>query len=182
MTETTAPPSLPLVAGRWAFDAAHSNVGFTIRHLGVSKVRGRFADVQADLVIGETLAESSVQATIALASIDTGNADRDAHVRAPDMIDVATRPTMTFRSVEVRGAGSDWVVDGELTIGDVTRPITLDVELGGVGEFIDGSRHAGFEATCELSRKDFGLGWGAASTILGDKVKIELDLEFIEPT
>src|SRR3546814_13883366 len=85
------------------------------------------------------------------------------------MIDVATRPTMTFRSVEVRGAGSDWVVDGELTIGDVTRPITLDVELGGVGEFIDGSRHAGFEATCELSRKDFGLGWGAASTLLGDR-------------
>src|SRR3546814_13242403 len=98
------------------------------------------------------------------------------------MIDVATRPTMTFRSVEVRGAGSDWVVDGELTIGDVTRPITLDVELGGVGEFIDGSRHAGFEATCDLSRKDFGLGRGAARTIPGAQVKIQLDLAFLVPT
>src|SRR3546814_13446551 len=96
------------------------------------------------------------------------------------MIDVATRPTMTFRSVEVRGAGSDWVVDGELTIGDVTRPITLDVELGGDGEFIDGSRHAGFEATCELSRKDFGLGRGAAGTILGDRVKDEHDMASID--
>ncbi len=180
---TTAAPSsaLPLAQGTWALDPNHTSVGFTIRHLGVSKVRGRFGDVAAELVVGPTPAESAVQATIALASVDTGNADRDAHVRSPELLDVDRRPTMSFRSTSVRGDGTHWTVDGELTIGQVTRPITLAVELGGVEDFIDGSRHAGFEAHGEVRRKDFGLGFGPLGSMLGDVVKIELDLEFIEP-
>lgn len=183
-TTTTAPETgtLPLVPGRWALDTAHAQVGFSIRHLGVSKVRGRFNEVAAELIVGETLADTSVTATIAMGSLDTGNADRDAHVLSPELIDVERRPTMAFRSVEVTGAGTDWVLAGELTIGDVTRPVRLDVELGGIEEFLDGTRHAGFEARGELRRSDFGLGFGPIGAFLGEVVKLELDLEFIEPS
>ncbi|MBA2496721.1 MAG: YceI family protein [Acidimicrobiia bacterium] len=181
MTTTTSSPVLPLAQGTWVLDTDHTSVGFTIRHLGVAKVRGRFGDVAAELVVGSTPAESRVTATIALASIDTGNADRDAHVRAADLLDVERRPTMSYRSTEVRADGDSWTVDGELTIGTVTRPLTLAVELGGVEAFFDGTRHAGFEATGEIRRKDFDLGFGPLGAMLGDVVKFELDLEFIEP-
>ena len=137
-------------------------MGFTIRHLGISKVRGRFAGFDADVVVGETLATTTVTATIDLASVDTGNADRDAHVLQPDCLDVERRPTMTFRSTGIRAAidgdGGGWHLDGELTIGDVTRPMTLAVELGGIEDSpMGGPRHAGFEATGEIRRTDFGI-------------------------
>src|ERR1700712_4483376 len=119
MTPSSTTVSLPLAPGRWAVDTNHSSIGFSIRHLGVSKVRGRFTRFDADVVIGATLDTSSVAATIDMASIDTANADRDAHVLSPDIIDVAQRPTMEFRSTRVRGAGSEYQVDGDLTIGDV---------------------------------------------------------------
>ncbi|HEX6416881.1 MAG TPA: YceI family protein [Acidimicrobiales bacterium] len=178
---TTASGALPLVPGRWQLDAAHSQVGFTIRHLGVSKVRGRFGAVDAELEVGETVEDTRVRATVPLASIDTGNAERDAHVLSAELLDVERRPTMTFRSTGVRGAGASWVLEGELTIGDVTRPLSLDVELGGVEPFFDGTRHAGFEATGQLRRRDFGLGFGPLGAALGDVVRIELDLQFVEP-
>jgi polyisoprenoid-binding protein YceI len=182
MTDTTSTTATrPLVAGSWALDAAHSQVGFAVRHLGVSKVRGRFGEVDAELVVGETVDDTVVTATVTMASIDTGNAERDAHVLSPELLDVERRPTMTFRSVGVRGAGTTWALDGELTIGEVTRPLTLDVELGGVEPFFDGTRHAGFEASGELRRRDFGLGFGALGAMLGDVVRIELDLQFVEP-
>ncbi|MEV3857815.1 YceI family protein [Streptomyces sp. NPDC050095] len=179
-TTTTSTAALPLASGAWTLDPLHSAVNFTIRHLGIAKVRGRFADVQADLYVGEALADVRVSATIALASIDTGNADRDAHTRSADLLDVERRPTMTFRSVGVSGAAEDWSLEGELTIGEVTRPVTLDVEFGGVVDVpVDGSRHAGFEATGEIRRSDFGLDFGAG--LLGDVVKIQLDMQFVEP-
>ncbi len=166
----------------WSLDTNHSSVGFAIRHLGVAKVRGRFGDITAELVVGATPEESHVTAAVALASIDTGQPDRDAHVRSADLLDVERRPTMSYRSTRIRGEGTSWSVDGELTIGDVTRPLTLAVELGGVESFFDGTRHAGFEAAGEVRRKDFGLGFGPLGAALGDVVKIELDLQFIEPT
>lgn len=181
MTDITTHRSLPLIAGRWALDTHHSSVGFTVRHLGVSKVRGRFNTVDAELVVGPTAAETTVTASVSIASLDTGNPDRDAHVLSAELLDVAQRPTMTFRSIEVHGDGSDWTLDGELTIGTVTRPLRLAVELGGLQEFFDGTRHAGFEASGELSRKAFGLGFGPLGAMLGDTVKIDLDLQFIEP-
>ncbi len=180
MTDTTI-TQLPLKPGTWALDTAHARVGFAVRHLGVAKVRGLFADVDATLSIGNTVEETAVEATIGIASIDTGNADRDAHVLSAELLDVARRPTMTFRSTGVRGAADEWVLDGHLTIGEVTRPIAFDIELGGVADFFDGTRHAGFEATGELRRKDFGIDFGALNPLLGDVVKIQLDLEFIEP-
>jgi polyisoprenoid-binding protein YceI len=180
MSNTLTTP-LPLVAGHWALDANHSRVGFSIRHLGVAKVRGLFRDLDATLDIGETLDGTSISATVALASIDTANAERDAHARAADLLDVKQRPTMTFVSTAISGSGSDWTLVGDLTIGDVTRPMRFAVEFGGVADFVDGTRHAGFEATGEVRRKDFGLDFGPLGAFLGDVVKIDLDLEFIEP-
>lgn len=178
---TTTAGTLPLPAGSWEIDPFHSAVNFTIRHLGISKVRGRFAEVTAGLVVGETLDTSSVTATIALASVDTGNKDRDAHVRAPDLLDVERRPTMTFRSTRVLGKEDEWTLEGDLAIGDVTKPITLAVEFGGLQAFPGGGprRHAGFEATGEIRRSDYGLDFGAG--MLGDVVKIQLDMQFLEP-
>ena len=184
---TTAPTtvSLPLAPGHWAVDTNHSSIGFTIRHLGVSKVRGRFTRFESDVVIGDTLDTTTVTATIDMASIDTANADRDAHVLSPDIIDVAKRPTMEFRSTRVAGAGVEYQINGDLTIGDITRPIVLDVELGGIESFPGDPRHAGFEATTEIRRKDFGIDLamppGISAVALGDVVKVELDLQLLEP-
>ncbi|WP_369238323.1 YceI family protein [Streptomyces sp. R21] len=171
---------LPLLPGDWELDPFHSAVNFTIRHLGIAKVRGRFGEVKAALYVGESADDIKVSADIGLASIDTGNADRDAHVRSPELLDVARRPTMAFRSTRVSGKGEDWAMEGELTIGDVTQPVTFAVEFGGVVDSVaDNRKHAGFEATGEIRRSDFGLDFGAG--LLGDVVKIQLDMQFVEP-
>lgn len=171
MTTTAA---LPLAPGRWALDANHSSVGFTIRHLGVSKVRGRFRSFTVEAVVGPTLEETSVSAVIDVASIDTGIADRDTHVLSADILDVAQRPTLSFRSTSV----SLDAVEGELTIGDVTQTVTLEVDFGGTAEFpVDGSVHAGFEAHGQLRLRDFGIG----AFGMGDLVKLELDVQLVAP-
>jgi polyisoprenoid-binding protein YceI len=182
-TSTTATRPLPLAAGTWTLDPFHSEVGFTVRHLGISKVRGAFRRLDAELVVGATLAESSVTATIDVSSIDTGNADRDAHVLAPDLLDVAVRPTLAFRSTAIADEGDGaYRVDGELTIGDVTRPVTLRAELGGLESFpMDGSTHAGFEATTEIKRSDFGIDFGPLDAALGNVIKIAIDLQLVAP-
>lgn len=180
-TPTDIPTALPLAPGRWALDSNHFRVGFAIRHLGVSKVRGQFLGVTAELVVGDTAATSSLAVEVDLASIDTGNPDRDAHVRSSDILDIEQRPTMSFRGTGIAGSGDDLVLDGELTIGSVTRPVSFAVEFGGVETFPgDGSVHAGFEAVGEIRRTDFGLDGGLlASTMLGDVVKIEIDVQFV---
>ena len=180
-TTTTTTTDLPLKPGTWVLDRAHGRVGFAVRHLGLAKVRGYFSDVDAELVVGSTLAESAVSATIATASIDTASPERDASVRSAQVLDVERRPTMTFRSTDMAGAGEDWALDGELTIGDVTRPISLEVEFFGVAEVYGGARHAGFSARGKLRRKDFGLSFGPADPAVGKVVELELDLEFVEP-
>jgi polyisoprenoid-binding protein YceI len=180
-TAPTATAALPLVPGRWALDEAHARVGFAARHLGLAKVRGVFTDVDATLVVGPSPEHTTVEATIATASIDTGNAVRDANLRGEAVLDVERRPTITFRSTGISGADGDWRLDGELTVGDVTGPISLDVELAGVGEVFGGGRHAGFEARGELRRKDFGLSFGPVDPAVGQVVELTLDLEFVEP-
>jgi polyisoprenoid-binding protein YceI len=183
MTSTTTTTTLPLRPGTWTLDPLHSTVGFTIRHLGISKVRGTFSDFDVTVAVGETLADTSVEAVVQTASIDTGNKDRDDHVRSADLLDVERRPSMAFRSTSISGAGDEWALEGELTIGDVTRPITLDVELGGLQLHPgDGRHHAGFEARGELRRKDFGVDFGTMFEAgLGQVIKIELDLQLLEP-
>ena len=179
--DTTTP--LPLAPGRWELDTHHSRVGFSIRHLGVSKVRGLFRSVAAELVVGSGPSDSTLSVVVDVASLDTGNSDRDAHVLSDELLDVSLRPTLTFVGHDVLPAGDDWTLRGELTIGDVTRPLELDVEFGGIEAFpLDGRGHAGFEATGEIRRKDFGLDTGLlAGALLGDAVKLELDVQFVEP-
>jgi polyisoprenoid-binding protein YceI len=184
-THDTHDTVLPLSPGRWALDGNHSSVGFTIRHLGVSKVRGRFQDFDVDVIVGPTLDTTSLLATIRTTSIDTGNPDRDAHVRSADLLDVERRPTMVFRSTSITDAGDGWFIDGDLTIGDVTLPQRFALDFGGLEHFPGGPRHAGFEATGELRRTDFGIDLamppGVSAIALGDVVKIELDIQLVEP-
>ena len=128
------------------------------------------------------LAGSSVGASVALDSIDTGNGDRDANVRGPDILDVVQRPTLTFRSASISALGGDrYAIVGYVTIGDVTQPVTLQAEFGGIEPTMHGTRHAGFEASGELRRKDFGVGTNIPGALLADVVKIEVDVQLIEP-
>lgn len=178
-TQTT---TLPLRPGHWDIDYAHSTVGFTIRHLGVAKVRGRFTKFNAKVDVGDTPESSRVTATVELDSVDTGDTDRDAHVRADDILDIANRPTMTFASTSITDSDDRWTVAGDLVIGGVSHPLTLDLELGGVADFpLGGPRHAGIEAVGEIRRSDYGIAPGFPAPVLGDVVKIELDLELLEP-
>jgi polyisoprenoid-binding protein YceI len=189
-TTATTSTALPLRPGRWTVDHAHSALGFTIRHLGIAKVRGRFTGFDAEVTVGEAPEACSVAVTVDLASVDTGNAERDAHIRADDILDVEQRPTMTFRSTGLRVADGDdgdrdrdqGYLDGELTIGEVTRPLTLALEYGGLGDHPRGGpRHAGFEAIGEIRRSDYGISPQFPNAVLGDVVRITLDLELLEP-
>ncbi|MQY06234.1 YceI family protein [Actinomadura macrotermitis] len=174
------------VAGTWTIDPAHSTVGFTIRHLAISKVRGRFGEVRGTIVTGATALESSVTAEIDLASIDTGNTQRDEHVRTGDFLDVEHFPTMTYRSTALRPDGGDFVLEGELTLRGRTRPVELKLEPGGFGpdpfRADGGGARAGFTATGEIDRLEFGVGDGttipgSGGLFLGQKVQIVLEIE-----
>jgi len=180
-TETTTSPGY--VAGSWTIDPVHSEVGFSVRHMMVSKVRGKFNVFSGDIVTGESLLDSRVTATIDLSSIDTGNQDRDNHIRSADFFDVDTHKTMTFRSTGVRGKGDGYVLDGELTLKGITRPISLQLEVGGFGQDPYGGTRAGFTATGELKRSDFGVDFQAVletgGVVVADKVTISLEIEAV---
>jgi polyisoprenoid-binding protein YceI len=164
------------VAGTWTIDATHSDVTFTVRHLGVSKVRGRFDQVETTIMTAEDVLDSSVTATIHATSVDTNNGQRDDHIRAADFLDVEQFPTITFTSTGVRSEDGEYFIDGELTMHGVTKPVTLAAELGG---FADGpsNKVLGISAQTEVSRTDFGVGAGVPSAVVSDKIKIELDIE-----
>lgn len=174
-----------ITTGTWNLDAAHSDVDFVVRHAGISKVRGSFEAVEGALVVADDFAASTVEVTVDVASITTKNKGRDEHLRGADFFDVAQFPTMTFRSTEVRGTAEDFVVAGELTLHGVTRPVELKAELGGQDVDAFGMTRVGFEATGEISRKDFGLTWNAATEagglMVSDKVKLEIGAAFVLP-
>ena len=179
MTET-----LPgYLTGTWTIDPVHSEVGFSVRHMMVSKVRGKFNVFSGDIVTGESPFDSSVTATIDLSSIDTGNPDRDAHIRSADFFDVDTHKTMTYRSTGVRLDDDGYVLDGELTLKGVTRPISLRLDLGGFGQDPYGGTRAGFTATGEIKRSDFGVDFNAVletgGVVVADKVAIALEIEAV---
>src|SRR3954462_4421703 len=145
-TTTTIPG---YVVGTWSIDPVHSEVGFLVRHMMVSKVRGKFTEFSGDVVTGENPLASSVSATIDLSSIDTGNADRDNHIRSADFFEVDTHKTMTYRSTGIRVDGGDYYLDGDLSLKGVTKPVTLRLEVGGFGPDAFGGTRAGFTATGE---------------------------------
>ncbi|MGE5619311.1 MAG: YceI family protein [Sphingomonadaceae bacterium] len=167
----------------WVMDHAHSSVEFAVKHMVITTVRGRFAQFQADLDFDPAAPElSSVEARIDAASIDTRSADRDAHLRSPDFLDVERYPHILFRSkrVEPLGAGRYRIV-GDLTIRDVTREVALDATFAGVGKNPWGKQVAGFSAETAINRKEFGLNWNVAletgGWLVGDEVRIFLEME-----
>ena len=169
----------------WQVDGTHSSVGLTVRHMVISKVRGRFSRWNAKLDLDPAnLARSSVQVEIEAASIDTGVADRDAHLRSPDFLDAEKHPTLRYQSRRVEVVSHDRLrVVGDLTIRDVTREVVLDVEYGGEGKDPWGNTRVGFTATASLARKDFGLTWNQAletgGVLVADRVDVEIELQAI---
>jgi polyisoprenoid-binding protein YceI len=171
------------VAGTWSIDPVHSEVGFAARHMMVSKVRGRFRTFSGQLVTGENPLDSSVTAEIDMSSIDTGNEQRDGHIRSADFFEVENYPTMTYRSTGVRRDGDGFVLDGELTIKGVTRQVPLNLELNGFGPDPYGGTRAGFSATGEINRSDFGVSFNAVmetgGAVVSDKITLHLEIEAV---
>ena len=188
-TTTTSTPTptetQTLTPGTWVLDPSHSDVSFTVRHLMVAKVRGTFADVSGTISIHpDDELKSAVEATIGIGSVDTRDEKRDAHLRSADFFDAEQHPTMTYRSTGLRRVGEGrYTVDGELTLRGVTRPVELDLELNGVSSDPWGGTRAGFSATGEISRKDFGMEFNmpiaGGGVVVGDSVKINLEAEAI---
>ncbi|MBI2238361.1 MAG: YceI family protein [Actinobacteria bacterium] len=171
-------------AGIWEIDRVHSDVAFVARHLVVTKVRGHFGEFSGSLNISDEPEDSSVEVTIKAASIDTNAEDRDNHLRSPDFLDVETYPELTFKSnsMELRG-GNRFAVTGDLTIRDVTRPVTLDVEYQGLIRSSQMGDRAGFSATTELDREDWGVTWNmaleAGGWLVSQRVRIEIEIEAV---
>jgi polyisoprenoid-binding protein YceI len=175
-----------MTTNNWNIDAAHSGINFAIRHMVVSKVRGRFASFTGKLRLDDgDLTRSSVEATIDASSIDTGTAKRDEHLRSADFLDVGRFPELRFQSSRIEKVGGDrYRVVGNLTIRDVTREVTLEAEYAGRGTDPWGNERVAFAASTAIDRKDFGLGWNqaleAGGVLVGDRLEIELDVQVVK--
>lgn len=168
----------------WNIDPTHSTIGFSIRHMVFSKVRGRFLTYTGAIQLDDDVAKSWVEVTIDAASIDTGTAQRDNHLRSADFFDVENFPALRFRSTRVEDPGAGRLrVIGELTIRDTTREITLEADPAGRGMDPWGNERIGFTAKTSFDRKDFGLGWNqlleAGGVLVGDRVDVELDVQAV---
>lgn len=170
--------------GTFAVDVSHSAAAFSVRHLVVAKTRGRFTDFSGEITIAEDPLESSVQVTINAASINTGDAKRDDHLRSADFLDVEQFPTLTFQSTSVRHVkGAKFEVEGDLTAAGVTKPVTLDLEFEGVVTDPWGGTRAGFTASTQINREDWGLTYNqaleAGGVLIGKDISVELEVEAI---
>jgi polyisoprenoid-binding protein YceI len=180
MTQTLVPGYL---VGTWKVDTAHSEVGFSVRHMMVSKVRGRFTAFDATIVTAQDPTQSSVTAEIDLSSIDTGNEQRDGHIRSADFFDVDNHAKMTYRSTSVVADGSDWKLEGELTLRGITKAVPLKLELNGFTADPYGGQRAGFSASGELNRSDFGVSiampMDGGGVVVSEKVTLTLEIEAV---
>lgn len=170
----------------WNIDPAHSDIGFTVRHMVFSKVRGRFDTFSGTVELDENdLTSSRVEVDIEAASIDTGVSDRDNHLRSADFLDVETFPRLHFESRRIEKVGDDrYRLHGALTIRDVTREVVLDVEYSGQAKDPWGNQRAAFSASTSLDRKDFGLRWNqvleAGGLLVGERIDIQLEVQAVE--
>jgi polyisoprenoid-binding protein YceI len=180
-TETAVPG---YEAATWNIDPIHSEVGFSVRHMMVSKVRGRFTNFSGQIVTAEDPAQSSVTAEIDLSSINTGQEQRDEHIKSADFFEVETYPTMTYKSTGVRVEDGEYILDGDLTLKGVTRTVPLRLELNGFGPDPYGGVRAGFTATGELNRRDFNVNFSApmqnGGVVVADKITLHLEIEAVK--
>ena len=172
------------MTNHWDIDVSHSAVHFHVRHMVISKVHGRFAKWSGALQLDtQDLTRSSVEVTIDAASIDTQVADRDAHLKSADFLDVAKYPQLTFRSRKIEKAGAGYLVTGELELHGVKREVVLDAEFAGTGKDPWGNERAGFAAKASLDRRDYGLVWNAAleagGVLVSEKVTLEFDVSAV---
>ncbi|MFD9333027.1 YceI family protein [Streptomyces sp. NPDC060028] len=179
-------PALAALTGDYVIDAGHSSIGFTVRHAMVTNVRGSFTDHEGTLHLdGSDPSRSTAAIDVKIASVATGIADRDAHLRSGDFFDVEAFPLMSFRSTEAAQLGGDaYRITGELTIKDVTRPLSIDLEFAGSATDVYGNERVGFEGSAEILRSDWGLTWNAAleagGVMVSDKVKLTFDISAIK--
>ena len=172
------------VAGVYAIDPMHSTVEFIGRHLMITKVRGRFTDVSGTITIDDEPAKSHVEVELQVASVDTGIPDRDTHLRSADFFNADEYPTITFKSTKVEaGKSGTWDVTGDLTVRDVTRPITLEVDFDGANASPMGDERIAFSAATDVDREDWGLTWNVAletgGVLVGKKIRIELNVQAV---
>ena len=176
--------SIPnFVAGTWDIDPVHSEVSFVVRHMMVSKVRGRFEKVSGEIVTGDSTEDSRVAATIDVSSISTGNEQRDGHIRSADFFEVESYPEWTFTSTAVVAKGDGYVLAGDLTIKGITKPVELDLEVNGFGPDAWGGTRAGFTATTTIKRSDFGVDIAmpmeGGGVVVSEKVGVELEIQAV---
>jgi polyisoprenoid-binding protein YceI len=171
------------IAGTWTIDPVHSDVSFSVRHMMVSKVKGRFGSFSGTIVTAENPLASTVTAEIDLNSIDTNNSQRDDHIRSADFFEVDKNPKITFTSTSVEGSGTDFVVHGDLSIKGHTKNVPLKFELNGFGPDAYGGTRAGFSASTEISRKEFGVDFDlpidGGGVVIGDKITVALEIETV---
>lgn len=179
--------SAPSAAGTttWNIDNSHTLVEFSVRHLMISTVKGRFGEVSGKVIADDAdPARAQIEATINVASIDTREAQRDAHLRSADFFDAENFPTLTFRGTRVEKAGDGLKVTGDLTIRGTTREVVLDVTSEGRVKDPWGGERAGYSATTKIKRSDFGLTWNMAletgGVVVGDEIKIALEVELVK--
>ncbi|MGW5941823.1 YceI family protein [Streptomyces celluloflavus] len=181
-----ADPALAALTGDYTIDPAHSSIGFTVRHAMVTNVRGAFGEHQGTLHLdGTDPARSTAALDITIASVDTGIADRDAHLRGADFFDAETFPLMAFRSTAAEQVADDrYRITGDLTIKDVTRPLSIDLEFNGSATDVYGAERVGFEGSAEILRSEWGLTWNAAleagGVMVSDKVKLTFDISAVK--
>lgn len=172
-----------LSTGTWAIDSVHSSIGFSVRHLMVSKVRGVFDTFSGAITVAED-GTPSVRAEIAVDSLNTHNEQRDGHLKSADYFDAANFPVATFTSTAVRADGDSYVLDGDFTLKGITRPVSLNLEFNGVNPGMGHGEVAGFEASVVLNRKDFGIDIDmpleTGGAVVGDKVTITLEIEALK--
>lgn len=171
------------VAGTWVLDPTHSDITFSVRHLAISKVRGTFEKFDVTVVTAENPLESTIKATVDVASVNTNQADRDGHLRTSDFFAIDEHPTMEFVSTGIRVDGDDVAIDGDLTLRGVTKPVTLKGELGGFTTDGYGQTKAGASASTKINRLDFGVNWNAAleagGLTLGNDVTINFEIQVV---
>jgi polyisoprenoid-binding protein YceI len=182
-TRTVDGTEFPAV-GTYTIDPSHTELGFAVRHMAVSKVRGRLSKFEGTLVLAENPADSKASVTVDATSVDTRDETRDAHLRTNDFFDVENHPTWTFESTSIKPeGGTEFKVDGDLTIRGVTRPVTLDVTLEGVVKDPYGNHRVGFSATTSINREDFDVSFGAVmeagGLVVAKKVDIQIELEAV---